>query len=324
MPNQIKIFSIDGGGIRGIIPAIVLAEIERRTKKRISELANLIAGTSTGGILTLGLTKPGANGKAQFSAEDLVKMYENEGSRIFSRSIRHTIRALWNLADEKYTADGLENVLQRYFGNARFKDALVPVIITSYEIERRFPFFFKSEKAKKNSSYDFPMKQIARATSAAPTYFEPMKISTQNSSDYYALIDGGIFANNPAMCGYVEAITMLPKTDDFLVVSLGTGELTRPLLYDKVKNWGLAQWAQPILDVVFDGVSDTVDYQLQQLLPPKNNLPRYFRFQTRLDRSNDELDDASSTNIRNLKLLAESLIKANSQSLDILCERLVR
>jgi hypothetical protein len=75
-----------------------------------------------------------------------------------------------------------------------------------------------------------------------------------------------VFANNPAMCGYAEALSIW-QGQDYLVVSLGTGQLTRPIPYDSARNWGLAGWAQNILSVIFDGVQGTVDYQLKQLLP---------------------------------------------------------
>jgi len=241
MTKVTNVLSLDGGGIRGIIPAMVLAEIENRTQKQISELFQLIGGTSTGGILALALTRPDANGKAKFHAQDIVKLYENEGSQIFSRSVWHRIRSVGNLVEEKYPADGIENVLSKYFAESRLKDAITNVIVTSYEIERRIPWFFKSHKAKDIPGRDYLMTQVARATSAAPTYFEPAKITLPENGDYVALVDGGVFANNPAMCSYVEAKT-LDKESDVLLVSLGTGELTRRLPYDDVKGWGLAQF----------------------------------------------------------------------------------
>ncbi|MFC1716679.1 patatin-like phospholipase family protein, partial [Candidatus Poribacteria bacterium] len=199
------------------------------------------------------------------------------------------------------------------------KESLTDVIITSYEIERRISWFFRTAKAKMDSGYDFPMWQVARATSAAPIFFEPFKIDTDDTIDYYALIDGGVFANNPAMCAYVEAKSTHSDTDDLLIVSLGTGQSSRPILYDEAKDWGLANWALPILNVVFDGVSDTVEYQLQRLLSPEC----YYRFQTRLSDDNDDMDDASRENIRALKLLAQNIIQDNSDDLNRLCEQLV-
>jgi patatin-like phospholipase/acyl hydrolase len=319
MAKLIKVLSIDGGGIRGIIPAIVLAEIEKRSKKRISELFNLISGTSTGGILALALNVPkGKTKKAKYTAEKLIELYEIEGENIFSRTVWHRIRSVGNLAEEKYPSNGIDSVLNKYFGDTKLKDSLTDLLVTSYEIERRIPWFFKSWKAndKNLKGYDFPMSSVARATSAAPTYFEPQKIDISNK-DYYALVDGGVFANNPAMCAYVEAKSAHPKSD-ILVVSLGTGELTRRLPYNDVKGWGLANWAQPIISVVFDGVSDTTDYHLEKLL----SSDRYFRFQLRLNEGNDDMDDASKTNLRVLKLLAQDLVKSQSTQINKVCKLL--
>ncbi|MCG3119363.1 MAG: hypothetical protein ALAOOOJD_01755 [bacterium] len=319
---MIKILSIDGGGIRGIIPAMLLAEIERRTQKPIARLFDLIAGTSTGGILALGLVKPDAAGKPQYSAEKMVALYETEGAKIFSRSLLHEVRAIGHFVEEKYLTDGIEAVLEKYFGQTHLKEALIEIIITSYEIEQNFPFFFKSRRAKMESSYDYPMQQVARATSAAPTYFEVLQLATIDPATYFALIDGGVYANNPAMCGFAEAKTTHPEAEDILMVSLGTGELSRPLLYEKAKTWGLVQWAKPILDVVFHGVNVTVDYQMRQLLPPRNSERRYFRFQTTLPPENNDLDDASPENLRALKILAEALIREQSDTIDMMCQQL--
>jgi patatin-like phospholipase/acyl hydrolase len=318
--ERIKILSIDGGGIRGIIPAFILAEIERRTKKPIAELFHLIAGTSTGGILALALTKPSSEGKPAYTAEELISLYEVEGPVIFHRPLLHKIRALGNLVEEKYPSSGIEKILDKYFKDSRLKDALTDVIITAYEIERRISFFFKSRRAKEDSNYDFLMKEVARATSAAPTFFEPSRIDLY--SDYYALVDGGVFANNPAMCAYAEALKNYPNInrEDFLVVSLGTGEATRCIPYEEAKRWGLAGWLVPLLGIVFDGINDTVDYQLRQILPKES----YYRFQVVLYQGNEDMDDASSQNIRILKLLAEELINKEKDKLDRLCEELMK
>lgn len=146
--KPLKVLSIDGGGIRGVIPATVLATLESLTGKPVSELFDLIAGTSTGGILALALAKPDAHGKAQYSAADVVSLYENEGRRIFHEPAFAKVLSLGNLLDERYPSEGIEGVLDEYFGETRFREALVDVLITSYETERRFPFFFKSRSAR--------------------------------------------------------------------------------------------------------------------------------------------------------------------------------
>jgi patatin-like phospholipase/acyl hydrolase len=319
-----KVLSIDGGGIRGIIPAMVLAEIEERSGKPIAETFDLIAGTSTGGILALGLAMPGDSGKPRYAARDLIELYEDEGASIFSGRAG-TIR---NLFEERYPSAGVEEVLKEYFGDARLKDALTRVFVTSYEIQLRAPFFFRSERAKGDSDYDFPMREVARATSAAPTYFEPAKVESRGPVEYYALVDGGVFANNPAMCAYVEATGILeergsvaPGESDILVVSLGTGQLTDRLRYEKVTGWGLMEWARPLIDVVFDGVSDTVDFQLKQLLPRgEDGLRRYCRFQSELVEVSDAMDDVTPENMRDLKLLAQTMIDSEEERLSELYE----
>jgi patatin-like phospholipase/acyl hydrolase len=328
MADVFKVLSIDGGGLRGIIPAMVLAEIEERTGKPIAETFDLIAGTSTGGILALGLAMPGNEGsKPRYAAKDLIKLYEEEGARIFSGRAG-TIR---NFFEERYPSAGVEEVLKEYFGEARLKDALTRVFVTSYEIQLRAPFFFRSGNAKVEADYDFPMRQVARATSAAPTYFEPAKVEAKGPVDYYALVDGGVFANNPAMCAYVEARKLLeakgssfPAETDVLVVSLGTGQLTDRLRYEEAAGWGLVEWARPLIDVVFDGVSDTVDFQLRELLSRNDEVRRYYRFQAELVEVSDAMDDVRPENIRDLKLLAQTMIDGEEERLSQLYERLER
>lgn len=321
---MIKILSIDGGGIRGIIPAVLLAEIEKRTARPTAHLFDLVAGTSTGGILALGLTIPKTASASLNTAQSLIEMYERKGRHIFSRSLLRKLFACDNLTWKKYSSNGIEQVLKDYFGDSRLRDAATDVLIPSYEVERGFPFFFKSTSARMRPDYDFQARDIARATSAAPTYFEPMKLLTGTIAHHYTLIDGGVFANNPAACALVEARTTYPDDSPYLIVSLGTGSLTRSLPLSIAKYWGAVRWAKPLLNIVFDGVSSTVDYQLRQLVPEiPNQCKLYYRFQVELNRHNHVLDNASSANITALKALAYDLIEQQSSQIDELCEKLV-
>jgi uncharacterized protein len=321
MADTLKVLSIDGGGIRGIIPATILESIEERTNTRTAHLFDLIAGTSTGGILALGLATPDEKGDPKYSAADLAALYEKEGKRIFARSLWHRMIALDNLIDEKYDASGLEGVLRKYFGDTRLKDAVTEVLVTSYELETREPWFFARHKARSNPSFDFEMRFVARATSAAPTYFEPEELT--ETRPHGGLIDGGVYANNPALCAYVETKDLHPDHDDILVVSLGTGQHTRPIHYADARNWGLAFWAKPILNVVFDGVSDTVDHEMKILCRDSDDGdPRYYRLQTELNVGSDDMDNATATNLLALKQKAQEVIDLNDTALDKLCQEL--
>jgi uncharacterized protein len=303
----VRILSIDGGGIRGIIPALVLAEVEARTGRRIAELFDLVAGTSTGGILACALTVPGAR-----PARELVELYRTEGPRIFHRSLVRRVESADGLLDERYDDAALRSALAGYLGTARLSDATTRVLATAYDLEGREPYFFKSWRADR----DAPMVEVARATAAAPTYFEPIGV------DGLALVDGGVFATNPAMCAYAEAARLAQEAGariDVRLLSLGTGRLTRPIHLADARGWGLLEWVRPLIDVVFDGVADTVDYQLQHILGEG----AYTRLQTDLDQASDALDDASPANLARLEGEAAGLIAARSSELDAVCAELV-
>lgn len=316
----VKVLSIDGGGIRGIIPALVLAEIERLTKRSACELFDLIAGTSAGGIITLGVTAPGEHGKPLHSAQELADFFITDGPTIFSRSLLRTIKTVDGLLEEKYSVNGLEEALRHNLGAALLSEALSDVLITSYDIQGHEPIFFKSRQAREEPEHNYPMQVVARATSAAPTYFEPEhatpRAARSGEPSDYALVDGGTFANNPALCAYAEAVRDHPGAD-ILVVSLGTGRLTETIPFRKAKHWGLVEWARPLLGVIMDGTSAAIDYQLDQLL--ERNV-RHFRFQTELKGVSDNLDDASAANIEGLARLARGLIKDSAAQLAAVCK----
>lgn len=296
-----RVLAIDGGGIRGLIPALVLTELERRAGRRIFELFDLIAGTSTGGILACALCAPDP-----LPAEALVSLYEDEGPTIFDRDVFQRIRSGEGLIDEKYDAGALDRALERFLGDKRLADARPDLIVPAYNLTEPGPYFFKTRKARENpAEEDFALSVVARATAAAPTYFEPLEVRDA------ALVDGGVFAVNPAMSAFAEVLRFQP-TAEVQLVSLGTGERTRKRTFGEVKDWGLLEWAKPILDVVFDGMSEAVNYQLQHALADG----RYWRLQVELDLASDDLDDASQGNLKLLRKHAEDMIDLRSGDLD--------
>ena len=314
------ILSIDGGGIRGMIPALVIAEIEKRLGKPACQVFDFIAGTSTGGILALGLARPsGSDSKSpRYSANDLAQLYSKEGEKIFQRSIWHRVEALGNLAGPRYDGTGAADVFGRYFQGWNLKTALTNVLVTAYEIESRMPYFFRSWEAARDPTCDYAMMSVALATSAAPTYFPPAKLSNGQTRVF---IDGGVFANNPTMCAISEVKKLYPL-EALLVVSLGTGNADRPITFDNARDWGLAAWAEPLLDVLIDGVSDVVDVQSAMVVTAGDKPGHYYRFQTDLPRDIQEMDDVRPKTIELLGAWAERLIVSKSAALDEICAQL--
>jgi patatin-like phospholipase/acyl hydrolase len=313
MSSLIKILSIDGGGIRGILPGQILVSLEQKLQQKTSDpnvrlvdFFDLLAGTSTGGILTCLYS-------TRTSAEDAVQLYLKNGPEIFSITFLKKISSLFDVADEKFDVAPLEKYLKEYFAYARLSQLSKHCIITSYDIQHRTPFFFRMRKAKENPDYDFPLWQVARATSAAPTYFEPALV-TSFAGNKFPLVDGGVFANNPALCAYAEARQIFESrveerrktgkkcsASEMLILSIGTGTVKVPYEYEKTTRWGLAEWVRPVIDIMMSGVSDTVDFQLKQIFDAVGHPENYIRIMPDLLTASDDMSNASSENIFALK-----------------------
>ncbi|MEM7657104.1 MAG: patatin-like phospholipase family protein [Bacteroidota bacterium] len=400
------ILSLDGGGIRGIIPCKVLMYVEKKLAElaggegpRLAEVFDLMAGTSTGGMIACGLAVKGEDGRPKFAAEDLLKIYTgNTGQRIFKKPMRFGLSNFFrSLARAKFPADNIEAVLYEYFGDAKLSETLTDLLITSYNTEEKKPFYFKSSDCRANPEVeDFLIREVGRSTSAAPTYFPPKMLKyqglmsffdkhfqkTQKQLDKLSLIDGGVFANNPAVLAYIEAknhwrklgplyaermarsASPIPVADDdgpelvnagegpslvgggansrsmfaeqviesdeelpFLMLSIGTGNTGTPYPYQDVAKWGMVDWVLPLIDILMQGVSETVDYQMQHLLPPyQDGTKRYLRFNIKVEPEHSEMDDPRPQTTEQLEAYGQAIVDnpENKAELDAFCEALYR
>lgn len=343
--KKIRILSIDGGGIRGILPGVIVAYLEELLQKitgnkdkRISDYFDLIAGTSTGGILTCIYLIPGENNRAKYTAQQALEMYLTRGDEIFNVSLWQRIRSGNGILDEKYSAKPLEEAMDDYFGTTKLSDLLKPCLITAYDIRNRKAMFYNSVKAKQSKELkNFYVKDIARATSAAPTYFEPARIKSIFGAPY-PLIDGGVFANNPAMCAYAEARRLAfesalnmsnkpdyPTANNMYMVSIGTGSQKQPYYYDQAKDWGVISWLKPIIDILMSGNSETVHYQLNKLFSSvegdKNN--NYIRLEPQLINGDNDMDNGKLENLKALESDGKIFVEKNEKTLKTIAENLI-
>jgi patatin-like phospholipase/acyl hydrolase len=317
MAELLRILSIDGGGIRGVLPGQVLVALEHKLQKksgnpnaRIADYFDLFAGTSTGGILTCLYLCPDKNNPSRplFSAKEAVDLYLKNGGEIFKKSIAHEFRSAGGLTEEKYPSAAIEGLLKAYFGEVKLSELLKPCLITSYDIHKRSTHFFTQHDAKEKEGYDYLVREVARATSAAPTYFEPAR-ATSLSGVSYPLVDGGVFANNPAMCAYAEAreqSKMVNGTEtitakDMFMLSIGTGSVKKSYEYDKAVGWGSLGWIEPVLDIMMSGASDTIDFQLMQIFDAIGKKENYLRISPEMGEADTEMDNASPENLQRLK-----------------------
>ena len=334
-----RILSIDGGGIRGILPGRVLVALEKKlqeksnnTEARIADYFDLMAGTSAGGILTCLYLCPDRDnpGRPKFSAKEAVGLYEKRGDEIFYASWGRRLWSLFGKREERYSAEALEEIFEDYLKNLKLSELLKPCLITAYDIERRKAHFFRQHKAKKGDKDNFWVRDVARATSAAPTYFEPAKVKSLSNTyyglpEYYPLIDGGMFANNPALCAYAEARIFPQKytAKDMFILSLGTGKVKKKHKHEEAKDWGQIEWIRPALDIMMSGVSETVTYQLCQIFKSVDKPKNYKRIEPSLGNAEPDLDDASPKNIENLKEAGKKCAEDKDHVLDYVAQRLV-
>jgi uncharacterized protein len=307
--NSIKVLSIDGGGIRGIIPAIIIDAIQQRLGKEPWQSFDLIAGTSTGGIITVGIGTACNNGKP-YSPQQLVDLYVQNGAAIFKKSI---FTGAKELVLPKYSPAGLETVLKQFFGDTQFKSAFTPLLVSSYDLQSQLPFFFKSHKIYRGEDFNWWVRDIARATSAAPTYFPPFHLA--RGTQDYALVDGGVFVNNPSMAAYAEARMLYGNAANVVVVSVGTGDRQDQIKYADAKDWGLLGWAKHIVPVLMDSVSEAVDYELKYM--PGCT---YHRLQLKgLSQAAADMDNVTTENIANLEAIAKNYVATHTTDIDNAC-----
>jgi patatin-like phospholipase/acyl hydrolase len=373
-----RILSLDGGGIRGVIAATILAAIEKQINQPLNEYFNLIAGTSTGAILASAV----ATGR---SSEEIVQLYQERSSVIFPYKSRWSLKRIplilkYGLSAPKFSDDGLIQVLQQTFENRGLLDVLSPLLlIISYDTITREPIIFKSWRPDKDYK-NVPLWKVCACSASAPTYFPAQKLEkkvsgvVQNASAstvrldenatlvdnvynnvqiyitsgtgkgqvrtivkyeglirtakinrawdiipdetstylinfLYSAIDGGVAANNPSASAVAEALRLGHLPQDITVLSIGTGERTEIIPYKRAREWGLLEWAQPLIGVLFDGSSDVYAYITKHILSN-----RLLRLQLRLNRQltgeplSDDIDDASAENINNLIKAAEVYI----------------
>lgn len=277
-----RILCFDGGGANGLTPGLVVAGLEARLGKPIAKCFDLICGTSAGGYIALGLG-------AGIPAERIAEFFVEKSPAIFSRSLRKRLESVGGLTDELYDAGELEVGLHELFGGRLLSEVETRVMVTAYDIEAVEPVMLRSYGPEQ-----YHMAEVARATSAAPTYFEPYRLTSLGGRTR-TLIDGGVVANNPAMAAYVEARQMDPYAA-ISMVSLGTGRNETPFLYKDAKDAGLPEWARQLLAIMFGGGAELMHDQCAALLGEN-----YVRLQADLPRPVAmDATDAKSMAIRRM------------------------
>ncbi|MEN8236242.1 MAG: patatin-like phospholipase family protein [Pseudomonadota bacterium] len=317
--DRIRILSIDGGGIRGLLPALVLKHIADQLNSRFyqpskpgfhfAQHLDMMAGTSTGGLISLALAAPGERGQPKFIPDTLVDLYQNRGSDIFPA----TWSLIRRLAKSQYDPSTLEKELQAYFADLKLSSCLCHTLITAFDLERNVPHLFDSKQACRDERQNFAICGAARATSAAPTYFPAARIQNQLGEDY-TLVDGGIYANNPTLLALKLAKQLYPQAKQYQVISLGTGACINRGAYSNLSDAGLIGWGTNIAGTLMSNMLHYTETLLEQEIKADPRIC-YTRIQPQLTESETAMDNVKSSNIKNLTLAAEATIAKHQSEL---------
>lgn len=255
------ILCIDGGGMRGIIPVIYLQKLEDELQKlggdnSLDSYFDLIAGTSTGGLITLALTCPSSFGyklcknAPQVNLVEVLEVYKTMGKEIFPLpSLTSTIR---QITSTKYPESGIEKVLKEWFADSLIGQATVPTLIMSYDLFKGEPVEIRSYQER-----SFLVRDAGRATSAASTYFPPLV------KDGQILVDGGVVANNPSLYAYLEAKKLYPNCKKFHLLSLSTGGRNHTMTFEETN--GILNWVDQVEPMFSTAQKCTTDIVLENL-----------------------------------------------------------
>ncbi|XVE94853.1 hypothetical protein REPUB_Repub02eG0045400 [Reevesia pubescens] len=339
--DLITILSIDGGGIRGVIPGTILGFLESELQKldgedaRIADYFDVIAGTSTGGLVTAMLASPNEKNRPLFSAKDIKDFYLDNCPKIFPQTgfplFAETTKVIKALSGPKYDGKFLHSLVKEKLGDIRLHQTLTNVVIPTFDIKLLQPTIFSSYQVKKEPTLDALLSDICIGTSAAPTYLPAHSFKTEdNKGDVreYNLIDGGVAANNPTLIAMGEVTKSIIKGNPdffpikpmdygrFLVISLGTGSRKAEEKYSakEAAKWGLLGWltnggSTPLIDVFTQASGDMVHLHLCVVFEALRCY-KYLRIQDdNLSGELSSVDIATKKNMDELVKVGERLLK---------------
>lgn len=330
MSRKFRILSIDGGGLKGLIPLQVIREIENITGEPIHKTFDLIAGTSTGGLLTcaLLLQEDSIEGnKRKYDLQKIEDIYLKRGKEIFPKfkylswlfmHSRKWIRPM-------YYTKSYDKILNEYFGDYRMTSCLKPIFITSYDIHRNLPIVFTSREASRIDEKNSRLVDVCRATSAAPTYFPTYTFNYNREN--LVCIDGGLIMNNPSLGAFIEVLGNSSykhyKLDDkklelkdIAILSLGTGISTKQYNSKTSQKWGRLQWIKKVIDISMGAPVHIVSDHLEAVFNSIGLSKNYLRVNVEIAEKYAEMDDSRDETLKYYLSETKSRISNNHTMTD--------
>ena len=287
---------MSGGGVRGYISTLVLAELERRSGKRIHEMFDMVVGTSIGSFI-------GANIQG-LPASYVSDLFKHLSPKVFKKNPL----SFYGLFNSLYSTDAKNDCIKEVLD---FKqECKIKYGYVAYDIKSRRPVIFNNVENINCPEYlitnKYSIADAVCASSSAPLYWDPYKL------DNMLLVDGALISNSPVSIGVKLAQTEHIRLDDMFIVSIGTGKQTRS--FNKSNGGQILGWLGPMIDILIDGQSELTNmcYEDEGL--------HYYNLDIDLLNANDDLDDISASNFIDLTVDAKRLIKLHNKKIDKICQ----
>ncbi len=317
--GAVKILIIDGGGIAGIMPLMVLNYLEQQTRKPISDLFDLFVGTSTGSIIISALNIPNKQGKPKYSANQIIELYRSLSKIAMFSSISRKIWTIDGILGPRFSGELIHNELIKVTGdNFLFHTLIKKVAITAYNLSASKLVIFKSWDCPE---INFPLPGLLSAATATPSFFPPVIFKDTKNGISNTYVDGSLFANNPTFFALSEAYSLCPTAQKYIIVHLGTGGVPAPdLRSSNTENWGDLAWALPAASIFY--VSRAED--LRQAL----DVVKKIFSKGKIEEFNFNLSflspafDISSKNINAIKAHGDLIISQRKSELNYLAQLL--
>lgn len=309
-----RVLAIEGEGVRALLPALILSEIEDQIGQPVMASFDLIVGTGFGGVLALGLAAVDEAGANRWTASELGEQLTKEAPTLFPRTSWAGVRAVSSRHEPCYAHAPLRAFLERLFQQDRMDTLGTRAMVLAYDIESRAPVPIRGYEGLTG---DVLIRDAARATASTSLYYDPARIPL--GAETRALVSGSIYAANPALCAYSEARRVFPGELDVALISIGAGSSTRAVPFQEALSWDTSSWAIPTLSMALDGSVTSVNHHLELLMTSE----RYFRVSGPLDRASDDPDDASVRNLDALRSEAKAMLHCHRRRIDELAALLV-
>lgn len=315
----IRILSLSGGGIRGLVTLEVLKYLEEKTGKPISQLFDLVVGSSTGSLISSLLLYPDENGQPKYTASQVSDLYAQHSHMIIDQPWWYKWLTLNGLLGPQYMNAGKKKLLSSKFDGLTLNQLLLPTIIPAYSVKSQLPRRFYSWRQPDGNYQLWPL--ILAATSP-PGYFPHVILVSPNNKGFDVLVDSGIYADDPSLVGLSAAVDLVPE-EQFLIISIGTGVYVPAINEVEASHWGKLRWAQDLVDVIMNAQNlnyvETLNIFSEKLITPN---VEYHHFDIELPSEAANFIDMSPKNIQALKQAGQQLVNDNQAELDRVAELL--